>query len=70
VTWKKLWVLFSVIWVIVAGLNAATILAFSSDESEKAWRPVVLGVAVPALLYLIGLGWQWLRKKRKGSSAG
>ena len=64
-TWKKLWVLFSVIWVIVAALNAATILAFSPDESEKAWRPVLLGLAVPALLYLVGLAWQWLRRQRR-----
>ena len=26
--WKKLWLLFTVIWVIVAGLNVASILAF------------------------------------------
>ena len=48
------------IWVIVSALNAGTILAFS-DEQEKALRPVVLGVSVPLLLYLIGLGWQRLR---------
>jgi len=63
VSWKKLWLLFTVIWVVVSGLNAATILAFS-EEQEKAWRPIALGVAVPALLYLLGLGWQWLGRKR------
>lgn len=62
-TWKKLWLLFTVIWVVVSGLNAATILAFS-EEQEKAWRPIVLLVAVPALLYLLGLAWEWLRRKR------
>jgi hypothetical protein len=63
VSWRKLWVLFTVIWVVVSGLNAATILAFS-EEQEKAWRPIVLLFAVPALLYAIGLGWQWLRRPR------
>jgi len=59
--WKRLWLLFTVIWVVVSGLNAGTILAFS-DEQEKAWRPIVLGVLVPAVLYGIGFAWTWLRK--------
>ncbi len=37
-----MWLLFSVIWVLVAALNAMTIVAFS-EEHEKAWRPVLLG---------------------------
>ena len=61
--WKKLWLLFTVIWVIVAGLQVATILAFSPDEQEKALQPLALGVAVPALLYLLGWTWQRIRKK-------
>ena len=60
--WTKLWLLFTVIWVVVSGLNAGTILAFS-EEHEKALRPIVLGVAVPAVLYLILWGWQQLRRK-------
>jgi len=64
VTWKKLWLLFTVIWLVVSGLNAATILAFS-EQWEKAWRPILLAVAVPALLYLIGLAWQWFRRQRR-----
>ena len=50
------------IWVVVAGLNAGTILAFS-EEHEKAVQPIVLGVVVPVALYFILLGWQWLRRK-------
>jgi len=56
--WKKFWLLLSVIWVVVAVLNAVTIIAFS-EETEKVWRPLVLAVAVPALAYL--LGWAWAR---------
>jgi hypothetical protein len=64
VSWKKLWLLFTVIWVVVAGLQAATILALDEEPPEKAWRPILLGIAVPAVLYVIGLGLQWLRRKR------
>ena len=54
--WQKFWLLLSVIWVVVAVLNAVTIVAFS-EEIEKVWRPLVLAVAVPALAYLVLWGW-------------
>lgn len=58
--WQKLWLLFSVIWVVVAGLNAVTIFAFADEvEWPKAAWPIGLGVAVPAVLYL--LLWSWFR---------
>lgn len=60
--WKKLWLLFAVIWVVVSGLNAGTILAFG-DEPEKALRPIVLAIAVPIALYLAL--WTWARLRRK-----
>ena len=63
--WKKLWILFTVIWVVVSALNAGTILAFSPDERDKALRPILLGIAVPAVLYAVG--WVWQRLKRKPS---
>jgi len=58
--WQKLWLLFAVIWVVVSALNAFTILAFS-EEQEKALRPILLGVAVPAIAYL--LAWLWFRRR-------
>ena len=60
--WQKLWLLFAVIWGVVAALQAGTILGFS-DEYEKALQPIVLGIAVPALLY--GAGWLWEKWRRK-----
>jgi hypothetical protein len=63
--WKKMWLLFTVIWVVVAGLNAMTILAFSEGlEREKAYLPIALGVLVPALLYGLGLLWASFSKKK------
>jgi hypothetical protein len=58
--WQKLWLLFTVIWVIVAGLNVASILAFGDEvEPQKALWPAFFGVVVPAAVY--GLGWVWER---------
>jgi len=52
-----------VIWVVVAGLNAFTIIAFSDEQQEKALQPLVWLVAVPALLYGVGLLWQWIKAR-------
>ena len=60
--WRKWWLLFSVIWAVVAFLQAAVILG-TSEETDTALRPLALGVAVPAVLYL--LGWLWERLRRK-----
>jgi hypothetical protein len=59
--WKKWWLLFAVIWVVVAAIQVALILG-TSEEPEKALQPALLGVAVPAALYLIG--WLWTRLRR------
>jgi len=63
--WKKLWLLFAVIWAVVAALNVFAILAFGEDVApEKAFPPLFFGFAVPAALF--GLGWIWERwSKRK-----
>ena len=61
--WQRLWLLFTVIWVVVAGLNVFTIVAFSEGaEREKAIYPLLFAVAVPAALY--GLIWGWLKVKK------
>ena len=61
--WRKWWLLFTVIWVVVAALQAITILAFSPEEQEKALQPILLGILVPAVLY--ALGWAWVRIRKK-----
>ena len=57
--WQKLWLLFSVIWVVVAAIQVGTILAFSPDEPEKVLRPILLAIAVPAVTYAIA--WLWFK---------
>jgi hypothetical protein len=56
--WQKLWLLFTVIWVIVAALNVASILAFGDEvDPRKALWPAFFAFLVPAAAY--GLGWVW-----------
>jgi hypothetical protein len=66
--WRKWWLLFAVIWVVVAAIQAATIFAFS-EEPEKVLRPIVLAIAVPALLYAAGWLWErlvtWRERRRR-----
>jgi hypothetical protein len=62
--WRKWWLLFTVIWVVVTGIQVAVILA-TSEETDKAVQPAVLAVAVPAALYLIGWLWTKLIRSRK-----
>jgi hypothetical protein len=63
--WQKLWLLFSVIWVVVAAINVASILAFSEGdlEREKAVVPLLLAFVVPAAAYLLLWGWFKLRNR-------
>lgn len=56
--WQKLWLLFAVIWVVVAALQVGTILAFA-DDPEKVVQPIFYGFAVPAAAYF--LAWLWFR---------
>jgi hypothetical protein len=63
VLWKKLWLLFTAIWVVVTGLQIVTILAVGEEPPQKALRPLLLGIAVPALLYLLLWGWARLRRR-------
>ena len=62
--WKRLWILFTVIWVVVTGLQAVTILAVGEEPPEKALRPIALALVVPALAYL--LMWGWIRLRKRG----
>lgn len=60
--WRRWWLLFSVIWVVVTALQAGVILA-TSEETGKALRPLLLGIGIPVFLYLLGWAWERLRRK-------
>jgi hypothetical protein len=61
-TWRKWWLLFTVIWVVVAGLQVVLIL-LTSEEPNRALQPALLAVGVPAALYLLGLVVERVRRK-------
>jgi len=62
--WQKLWLVFAAIWAVVAALQVGSILAMS-DEPEKALLPAMLGMAVPAAVYL--LIWLWRRLRQRSA---
>jgi hypothetical protein len=61
--WKKLWLLFTVIWVVVAGLNVFTIVAFGDNPTSAVIQPIAFMLGVPALAY--GIGWIAARLRRR-----
>jgi hypothetical protein len=62
--WKRFWILFTVIWVFVALLNALTTLAFAEEiPPDRVLTLLSVAVALPAVLYAAG----WLRERlRRG----
>jgi ABC-type molybdate transport system permease subunit len=63
--WKKLWLLFAVIWLFVGLLHVATILALADvAERSKLWTPFLFTLVVPPLVY--GLAWVVARLRRRG----
>jgi hypothetical protein len=68
--WQKLWLLFTVLWVVVGGLQVMSILVFSDGEleREKALLPLVFIVVVPAAAYALGWIWAKVRKSRQKQS--
>jgi hypothetical protein len=52
---------------VVLALQVGTILAVGEEPPEKALRPIVLAIVVPALLYLVLWVWAKFRPPEKGS---
>ncbi len=64
--WKRFWLLFTVMWVVVAALHVGSILAFADEvEWGRAGWSALFGVLVPAVAYLIGLAWEKLTQNKK-----
>jgi len=63
--WKRLWLLFTVIWVVVAALNVFTIVAFGDNPADAVIRPLALMVGVPLLAYAIA--WALVRLRQRSA---
>lgn len=66
--WKRFWLVFAVMWVVVSLLHAATLFAIEDDlPKDKLETLLLAAVLVPAVLY--GIGWLWgrLNQGRPGS---
>lgn len=58
--WKRLWLLVSLIWALVALINAATIYFIGAPgERSSALVPLAFAFIVPAGLYIVL--WVWFR---------
>jgi cytochrome c biogenesis protein CcdA len=64
--WQRLWLLFSVIWVVVGLLNVFTLAMFGEPGAGQFVQPVVLTLTVPMLVYLLAWAWASLRARREG----
>jgi len=61
--WKRFWILFTVIWVFMALLNALTTIAFADEIPPGRLRSLLaMAVVVPAALY--AAAWLWHRLRR------
>lgn len=60
--WRNLWLVFAVICVVIAGLQAFTIIAFDETGTQSARVPLALGIGLPAAVYAIG--WLVARLRR------
>ncbi len=63
--WTKFWLLFTVLWVVVASLNAMTMFAFGEEiPPERPLTVLASAIVVPAALYAVGWLRDWLHSKR------
>ncbi len=61
--WQRFWLLFSVLWIVVAALNIVTLLVLEEKVPEERLETLLLvAVLVPAVLFGIGRVWQAFRR--------
>jgi hypothetical protein len=64
--WKRFWILFTAIWLLMALLSAATMIAFAENiEADRMIKLLAGAVLVPAALYAAGSLQYRFRKRRR-----
>jgi len=63
--WKRFWLLFSAIWVVVSLLHALTLVTLGEDVPQDRLANLLLAaILVPAVIYGIGWAWEAFRRGR------
>jgi len=63
--WKKFWLLFTAIWVVVSLLHVLTLVTLADEvPGERLANLLLATVLVPGVLYAVGWLWAWIRRGR------
>lgn len=63
--WKRFWLLFSAIWIVVSLLHALTLVTVGDDVPQDRLGTLLLAtVLVPAVFYGLGSLWEVVRRNR------
>lgn len=63
--WKKFWLLFTAIWVVVSLLHVLTLVTLADEvPGERLANLLLATVLVPGVLYSVGWLWAWIRRGR------
>lgn len=61
--WRRFWLLFTAIWVVVSLLHALTLVTLADDApGDRLVNLLLATVVVPAVLYAAGWVWERLRR--------
>lgn len=62
--WKRFWILFTGIWLLVSLMSVATVLAFGERMTlEGVLQLLAVAILPPAVLYAAGSLRDWLRRR-------
>ena len=68
--WKRFWILFTAIWLLIAFMNIATVFAFGEKfDAARLLQQLAVVVFVPAVLYAVGALRDYLRKRGRQPTA-
>lgn len=68
--WKRFWILFTAIWLLIALMNVATVFAFGEKvDAAKLLQQLAVAILVPAAFYAVGALRDHLRKRRRQAAA-
>ncbi len=68
--WKRFWILFTAIWLLIALMNMATVFVFAEKvDAARLLQQVIVVVLVPAALYAVGALRDHVRRRGRPPAA-